>query len=193
MKKRLYLMRHGQTMFNEQKRIQGWCDSPLTELGKRQALGARRYFEEKGITFDHAYSSTSERCCDTLELVTDLPYVRLKGLKEVFYGQLEAESERLACKDPVRAVTYYLQFGGESTDQVRERMTRTLTEIMEKEDHRSVLAVSHGGACFNFLKGVQDPSEELKKGFTNCCIFVYDFEEGKFALREVVRPEPAEG
>ena len=42
MKKRLYLMRHGQTMFNEQKRIQGWCDSPLTELGKRQALGARR-------------------------------------------------------------------------------------------------------------------------------------------------------
>ena len=155
MKKRLYLMRHGQTMFNEQKRIQGWCDSPLTELGKRQALGARRYFEGKGIAFDHAYSSTSERCCDTLELVTDLPYVRLKGLKEVFYGQLEAESERLACKDPVRAVTYYLQFGGESTDQVRERMTRTLTEIMEKEDHRSVLAVSHGGACFNFLRGVQ--------------------------------------
>lgn len=189
MKKRLYLMRHGQTMFNEQKRIQGWCDSPLTELGKRQALAAAQYFKDQGIQFDHAYSSTSERCCDTLELVTDMPYTRLKGLKEVFYGQLEAESERLACKDPERAVTYYLQFGGESTDQVRDRMTETLTEIMEKGDHYSVLAVSHGGACFNFLKGVQDPSEELKKGFTNCCIFIYDYEDGKFSLEKVERPE----
>ena len=106
MKKRLYLMRHGETMFNEQKRIQGWCDSPLTELGKRQAQAAGRYFKEQGIVFDHAYSSTSERCCDTLELVTDMAYTRLKGLKEVFYGQLEAESERLACKDPKGAVTY---------------------------------------------------------------------------------------
>lgn len=192
MKKQLYLMRHGQTMFNEQKRIQGWCDSPLTELGKRQALAAGQYFKDHGIRFDHAYSSTSERCCDTLELVTDMPYTRLKGLKEVFYGQLEAESERLACKDPKAAVTYYLQFGGESTDDVRDRMTRTLTEIMEKEDHHSVLAVSHGGACFNFLKGVQDPAEELKKGLTNCCIFIYDYENGKFSLRGVARPAPEE-
>lgn len=99
------------------------------------------------------------------------------------------ESERLACKDPERAVTYYLQFGGESTDQVRDRMTETLTEIMEKGDHYSVLAVSHGGACLNFLKGVQDPSEELKKGFTNCCIFIYDYEDGKFSLVKVERPE----
>lgn len=32
MKKTLYLVRHGQTMFNRQKRIQGWCDSPLTDM-----------------------------------------------------------------------------------------------------------------------------------------------------------------
>ena len=31
-------MRHGQTLFNVRRRIQGWCDSPLTELGKQQAL-----------------------------------------------------------------------------------------------------------------------------------------------------------
>ena len=34
MKKDLYLMRHGQTLFNVRRKIQGWCDSPLTELGK---------------------------------------------------------------------------------------------------------------------------------------------------------------
>ena len=41
MKKDLYLMRHGQTLFNVRRRIQGWCDSPLTELGKQQALKAK--------------------------------------------------------------------------------------------------------------------------------------------------------
>ena len=39
MKKTLYLMRHGETMFNVQKKIQGWCDSPLTERGKRNRAG----------------------------------------------------------------------------------------------------------------------------------------------------------
>jgi len=66
-------------------------------------------------------------------------------------------------------------------------MTKTLTEIMEKEDHKSVLAVSHSGACFNFLRGIQDPIEELKKGFTNCCIFVYEYENKQFKLKEVIR------
>lgn len=37
MKKILYLMRHGQTLFNLQHKIQGWCDAPLTPLGIKQA------------------------------------------------------------------------------------------------------------------------------------------------------------
>ena len=45
MKKDLYLMRHGQTLFNVRRRIQGWCDSPLTELGKQQALKAKEYLK----------------------------------------------------------------------------------------------------------------------------------------------------
>lgn len=42
MKKTLYLMRHGQTLFNLQHKIQGWCDSPLTELGIKQAESCRK-------------------------------------------------------------------------------------------------------------------------------------------------------
>ena len=77
MKKILYLMRHGQTLFNVRRKIQGWCDAPLTELGIKQAEIASEYFKNNNITFDHAYSSTSERACDTLEIVTDIPYKRL--------------------------------------------------------------------------------------------------------------------
>lgn len=45
MAKIVYLMRHGQTLFNELKKVQGWCDSPLTELGKEQARQVRQYFQ----------------------------------------------------------------------------------------------------------------------------------------------------
>lgn len=67
----LYLMRHGQTLFNQQGKMQGWCDSPLTELGKQQAKAAAEYFND--IPLGSAYSSTSERTSDTLELITTLP------------------------------------------------------------------------------------------------------------------------
>ena len=53
--KTLYLMRHGETLFNVQHKIQGWCDSPLTEKGIKQAQKARGYFSKKGITFDQWY------------------------------------------------------------------------------------------------------------------------------------------
>ena len=61
-------MRHGETLFNKQKKIQGWCDAPLTELGIEQARHAYEFFKERNITFTHAYSSTSERACDTLDV-----------------------------------------------------------------------------------------------------------------------------
>jgi len=46
MKKTLYLMRHGQTLFNVRRKIQGACDSPLTELGIQQAGIASAYFDD---------------------------------------------------------------------------------------------------------------------------------------------------
>lgn len=187
MKKTLYLMRHGQTLFNLRRKIQGACDSPLTELGKEQAKIAGKYF--KDIKIDHAYCSTSERCSDTLEIIIgeSMPYTRLKGLKEMNFGTFEGESEDLNPKTPNGYETFFVNYGGESTDEVRERMVKTCTEIMEKDDHETVLAVSHGGACYHFLRAWQDPKVELEKGFTNCCIFKYEYEDGNFKLIDVIR------
>lgn len=188
MKKTLYLMRHGQTLFNKRRKIQGFCDSPLTEEGIAQAKTASRHF--KNIKLDHLYSSTSERCCDTMEIVTDnrMPYIRLKGLKEMNFGTFEGESEDLNPKSsPQGYGEFFVSYGGESSDDVRNRMAKACTEIMEKDGHESVLAVSHAGACFHFLRAWQDPSDELKKGFPNCCIFKYEYEDGIFKLLEVIR------
>lgn len=45
----IYLMRHGQTYFNVWHKIQGWCDSPLTEEGINQAKEMGRYFKESNL------------------------------------------------------------------------------------------------------------------------------------------------
>ncbi len=189
MKKTLYLMRHGQTLFNVRRKIQGACDSPLTKLGIEQAKIAGKYFEENKITFDHAYASTSERACDTLELVTNLDYKRLKGLKEWDFGVFEGESEDLNPPgDPKRGSygEFFMKFGGEEDLQVQERMYQTLKDIMEKDEHHSVLAVGHGGAIFMFLKRWEDLSQRAAIKFSNCCILKFEYDDGIFNFIEII-------
>ena len=158
MEKHLYLMRHGETLFNARRKIQGWCDSPLTEKGIQQAQAAKECI--KDVCFDHFYSSTSERCCDTLEIVTDykVSYKRLKQLKERNFGEFEGESEDLNPKrnSPLDYDDIFPHYGGEYRQEVIDRMYNTLKDIMDKEDHYNVLAVSHGGACYSFLSCITD-------------------------------------
>lgn len=117
---KIYLMRHGQTLFNELHKIQGASDSPLTAKGIRQAEIARDHFKNEGITFDVAYSSTSERASDTLEIVygQDKDYRRLKGLKEGDFGSFEAESEHL--NPPLPYGDFFAGYGGERKVDFRD-------------------------------------------------------------------------
>lgn len=59
--KTIYLVRHGQTVFNLRHKIQGWCDSLLTAEGIKQGEWVKRYFDEQNIQIEDAYASTSER------------------------------------------------------------------------------------------------------------------------------------
>lgn len=193
MTKTLYLMRHGQTLFNTEHKIQGWCDSPLTELGRKQAEIASRYFDENHITFDHCYSSTSERACDTLEIVThgQYPYQRLKGLKEWNFGRFEGMDEFL--NPPLPYGDFFVKYGGENMEDLQKRMVETLTEVMEKEDHQSVLAVSHGAACANFIRANEAYNQvHYHRGIKNCTIFKLLFEDGHFSCVDIIEPDLSE-
>ena len=187
MTKTLYLMRHGQTLFNKRHRIQGWCDAPLTDLGVYQAQVAGQYFKNAGITFDAAYSSTSERACDTLEIVTNgsLSYQRVKGLKEWNFGTFEGESEDL--NPPLPYEDFFVTYGGESQDQVRERMAATILQLMQETKGKSVLMVSHGGAMANFARAWEGNWRLDNLGhMTNCGILKLSFEADQFYLEEAI-------
>ena len=87
-------------------------------------------------------------------------------------------------------MSYYLPFGGDSSDWVRDRMVETLTQVMSQEGHERVLAVSRGSANYNFLRAVYPAvKEELARGWGNCLVLVFDFEDGVFSFEQAIRLE----
>ena len=191
MKKTLYLMRHGQTLFNQLHKIQGWCDSPLTEIGIAQAKIAAKYFQDQGITFDAAYCSTLERTSDTLELVTDLPYRRLKGLKEWNFGRFEGEPEFLNPKLPYG--DFFVPYGGEAEMAFRKRMVDTVEQMMRETSGRTVLAVSHGASCRHFERHWTHTTKLEANKISNCCILKFIYHEDEtFELVDVINHDFSE-
>lgn len=190
--KTLVLMRHGQTLFNEKKKIQGWCDSPLTALGRAQAEHARKYIDGLEMQFDYVCSSPLERCCDTLEIVQpDVPYSIEKGLKEMNFGRLEGEPEYLNPAIPMYS-EYFSSAGGETREAVGQRMEETLRTIMRNSAHNTVFACSHGAAIKNFAIRCQKADGiEIPGPLHNCAVLVFDYDPhtDTFTLRDYSNPD----
>ena len=174
----LYLVRHGQTELNVQNILQGWHDSPLTARGREQALATRAAFEERGVTFDHVYSSPLGRAQCTAELIVGegQPVELVDDLREWHLGSLEGTSNREMPAQPWG--DYPVAFGGESEGQLRERMVAALSRIMTRPRHDCVLAVSHGSACQEFLEYVTGGGEQPDNG----AVFHFDYCDGAFSL-----------
>ncbi|MDO4538793.1 MAG: histidine phosphatase family protein [Coriobacteriales bacterium] len=174
----LYIMRHGETLFNVQHKTQGWCDSPLTERGIEQARIAGRTLAERGITFDRFYSSTSERCCDTLELAVEagwgfIPqYERRKGLREFGFGAFEAKDQFL---EKFPHGDFYADYGGETQDGCLERFLTDLHTIMERGD-KSVFVLSSGGVSITLFHALVPKPEPGTVPFGNCICYHYEYE-----------------
>ena len=188
--KEFYLMRHGQTRFNVQHRLQGVCDAPLTEVGIEQAKKAGQYLAKQEPIFDHVFTSTSERASDTLEIVTGrTDYERLKGLKGQDFGAFEGQPEYLHPKTSVvgHFGDHYAQFGGESQDQFVARVVASAKEIVDKHPDQSILAVSHAGALMTFLHAVE-PERAFESCPGNCAILVFDYDGSSFHFVKLIDP-----
>lgn len=185
---KLYLLRHGQTEFNLQGRVQGRCDAPLTELGVEQAHGAAAWLVAQGIRFDRICSSQLGRARSTAELVRDdlltageshVPEVELvEDLQERSYGPFESGPAcDVPCElwDPGESLVPY---GGEGSRALRARIVGALTDIMaQMGDDAQVLAVSHGSVTLQFKRAWERAArcdQDVPLG--NCCILVFEFD-----------------
>jgi len=91
---KLVLIRHGESLWNQENRFTGWVDVDLSEKGMLEAQSAGELLREEGFTFDCAYTSVLKRAIRTLWVVLDeldlmwVPVTRSWRLNERHYGAL---------------------------------------------------------------------------------------------------------
>ncbi|HWU36764.1 MAG TPA: 2,3-bisphosphoglycerate-dependent phosphoglycerate mutase, partial [Candidatus Acidoferrum sp.] len=66
---KIVLVRHGESVWNQENRFTGWTDVPLSEKGIQEAREGGRLLREGGYTFDIAYTSVLKRAIKTLWIV----------------------------------------------------------------------------------------------------------------------------
>ncbi|MHB8896106.1 MAG: histidine phosphatase family protein [Candidatus Geothermincolia bacterium] len=196
----LYLIRHGQTDLNKEKRFRGLADAPLNDAGKYEAAGAAKLLVDVGLS--NVFTSPVRRAAETATAIAvttgarvetdddfiDIDYGDWQGLtvEEVRerFGKDELESWR---RDPGA-----FEFpGGASMSSVRERLEPALLRVAGSEPEGAVAVVSHLAVlkiCFVILMGL-DMDYFWKVGLDNGSTgqFTYTPERG-FVLERWNRP-----
>lgn len=148
----VYLIRHGESEWNREGRIQGSSDSPLTPLGLLQAERIRERFADIPLTA--VYASSLQRCRTIAQMLVEdrpqVPLVFMHGLMERSQGEWEpmliAEANRLFPEERrrVREDATARPPGGESAIDVWDRMNVSWRRLNDRS-HGSIAIVSHSG------------------------------------------------
>lgn len=150
---RLLLVRHGQSTWNDERRIQGQLDPPLSSLGREQArrVAARL----AGRRFEAFYASdlarTRETAAEISAAIGREPEL-LPELREVMLGEWEGlRADEIEARYPReweqwRAhPSWDIPPGGESAADFEARVHRVIDDILERHPHGETLVVTHGG------------------------------------------------
>lgn len=106
----IYVVRHGRTLMNTLDKVQGWCDSPLTQEGQLVAEYLGKGLLD--IPFRSAYCSTLRRTRQTAEIILSakgqrqVPLMEVDGFKEACFGSFESDTN----PNMWQAAAYYLHF-----------------------------------------------------------------------------------
>lgn len=186
---RIFLVRHGETLWNLEGRMQGHLDVPLTEVGIEQAKAAAEQLQ--GISFGGFYCSDSQRAQRTaLEIANkiNLQPQPLRELRERNLGVLQGLTRAEAKQKYPQFIDAYLTNpdyiipNGESLHQFVQRCTHIVEKLTQQHLKQNILIVTHGGFIGTFLKYVLDIPLQAPRKFKvmNASIntFLYDLETG---------------
>ena len=180
----IYLLRHGQTNYNVEKRYQGmWGESELTELGVMQAKEAGEHLSP--VPFDRFYVSGAMRAAQTASYAFPTrteEFIYRDDLRELDTGELTCQLLSdciLAYGERMKKITPeedYAEFGGESTAIVRVRAQKAVKDILAGGGE-CVCIIAHG-AFMRFLTealtGIPYTSLSL---YRNCAYSVIEYKE----------------
>lgn len=147
----IYLVRHGQTEWNVEHKLQGHQDSPLTELGIKQAQWLGESIQNESI--DIIYSSSSLRARKTAELIRDIREIEIiesEDLREINLGIWEGKRQEEVKKLHPEQFQYFWtdpeKFHVESSEtfqDVLKRAINNLHQIISTYQGKSILIVTH--------------------------------------------------
>lgn len=195
---RLLIVRHGETVWNHQGRIQGHTDVALSERGRQQAR--RLAGRLAGTPIDAAYCSDLRRAAETAEAILQdrpddppapplQPTPRLREYhKGAYEGLTDAEIRSRFPGEYPAYLTKDLDFapaGGESVRAVSVRMAAVIHEIKAQHLGETALVVGHGGSLRAALRALlgMPPDGNWRFAFANCGLTIVETYADNAVLR----------
>ncbi len=192
--RRIYLMRHGETLYQSRASEGALGNGELTERGREQIAAVALLF--RGVPLDRVYASPLARAQETARIVA-----KEKGLDVLLSNDLREVTPnpevvaKLPTKETLQEVHRFFKtpqaswdepyLGGETFRQVQERGVRFFLSLLSQEDWHTVLVVAHGGINNALLAHVTGVSSgrlfNIEQDFG--CINVIDFIHGEPLLR----------
>ena len=196
METKIYLIRHTQTVGNIEKRLTGRTNYEITNEGYE--LIDRLTEKLKNIKFDVAYSSTTKRTYQTIEKLAALNNIEIQELEELCemdfgeYDGMKWEDVNRINPDIKRLQDETNEImtipGQETTDELRQRITKIMFEIANKNVGKNILICSHGVAIEAFLReitGEKDfliKKDEYSQRTTSINVLSFDETNNKFKV-----------
>lgn len=210
---KIYLIRHGQTVFNAEHKISGQIETELTSLGKEQAQTLAKKLKNKGININSILCSTLKRAKDTAQIIskeTKTPIVYDKNLQEfhngIFEGIKVEDMQKMQFNPPYKTAGFEFSNGadlyaayssfdpkydklsypqGETKQQACNRfMTAIKNYLDHNPDIKTLAVVAHGAVIrFMLLKICPETVKEKIKN-TEAKIIFYNRNSGTFSPTE---------
>lgn len=184
---KIYMIRHGETDWNKERKLQGQVDIPLNAFGRHLAEETAPAL--KDIPFSAVYTSPLSRAKETAELVMagrQVPLIEEPRIVEMGFGEYEG----LCCNEDGWNIPdpdfrnffdapekYQPPRGGETFRQVSDRLESFLKELLgnQKLRDKTVLLSTHGAALCGILRLIkQNPLERYWDGgvHKNCAVTI---------------------
>ncbi|MEO7122767.1 MAG: histidine phosphatase family protein [Lacisediminihabitans sp.] len=184
----LYLVRHGETDWNRQRRIQGSTDIPLNDTGRAQAMRAGNLLARR--RWDGILSSPLSRAYETARIIArevglNEPH-RLDDMAERQYGDAEGLTDRqLSRRFPQGSSVP----GRETREAVAARVLPALVRLAESNPGKSFIVTTHGGVIRTVLNTVA-PDADIHRGVPISNGSIHSFRLNDGALQLVAFDDP---
>tara|TARA_Y100001935_G_scaffold78841_1_gene65923 strand:+ start:240 stop:899 length:660 start_codon:yes stop_codon:yes gene_type:complete len=206
MKSKLYLIRHGQSIYNLENRFTGWKDVDLTDLGTSQAKEAAKLLQDE--SFDLAFTSNLYRAQKTLDIILDelnmsLDVIKNEALNERDYGDLVSQNKSEAAeKFGEKQVQIWRRSfdtpppGGESLKMTLERTLPYFNSDIKPHlsDGKNIILSAHGNSIRSIVMDLFNYSSDqiLKTEVGWCEPLVYTFNDNLEVIDFELKKRPSE-